>query len=180
MSIKAKIFQAQLGNPLNTHNFIVRIADPGNKLNKIQMLVASTNFPSEKLQEFTMYFQGERVKFPSIPQNSGTWTCTVPEGEFAKVYQAFTSLSHKTYDQKTGQLSFFSVKDKFDIEVLARGLRGDAEGSDVIFGTRLVGCYFLGRTDVALSNASATQTWQWQLEFSFDSIEDLEATPLSV
>ena len=110
MSIKGKAFQAQLGNPLNTHNFIVRMADPDNILSSIQMMVSATSFPSEKLQDYTLYFQGERVKFPSLPTNTGTWQCTMPEGEFAKMQIALEKHAALNYNQKTGQMTHWSFE----------------------------------------------------------------------
>lgn len=178
MSIKGKTFQAQLGNPLNTHNFLVRIADPAGLLSSIQMMVSSTTFPSERLQQYVLYFQGEPIRFPSIPTNSGSWKVTMPEGEFAKMQIALESHMKLSYDQKTGKLTHWSLRDKYDIEILARGLRGDVDGSDVLFGVKLIGCWMTGKDDVSLSNQAATTHWEWGVEFSFDSIENIEATPL--
>ena len=178
MSIKGKTFQANLGNPLNTHNFIVRIADPGNDLSKIQMLVTATSYPVESMQEYTMFFQGERVKFPSIPTNSGSWKCSAPEGEFAKVQTALKTHAKKNYDQVTGRMTYWAPEDKFDIEILAKGLRGDVNGSDTVFGVKLIGCFLVGKEEVSLSSEAATTPWVWGLNFSYDSIEELDITPL--
>ena len=96
----------------------------------LQIMVASTTFPSERLQEYIMYFQGERVKFPSLPTNDGVWNVTMPEGEFAKVIQSTQTEMDKNYNQDTGTLTHWSIRDKFDIEIYSRGLRGDVDGSD--------------------------------------------------
>lgn len=178
MSIKGKTFQSYLGNPLNLHNFIVEIADPAKNLSAIQIMCSAATFPSERLQDFTMYFQGERVKFPSIPTNTGTWTASFPEGELAKLAIAFKSNMDLNYNQQTGKMTHWAIRDKFDIIVKARGLRGDVAGSDVVFQTKLIGCYMSGKEDVSLSNENATANWVWQVQFSFDSIEDSAPTPL--
>lgn len=174
MSIKSAKFASLLGNPLNTHNFVVVIPS----LDSIQMLVSSTSFPSEQLQEYIMYFQGERVKFPSIPTNSGEWSCTMPEGEMAKIKTAIKDLMDANYNQSTGQMTHWSLTDRFDIEVWARGLRGDVEGSDKVFGVILHGCYLKGRQDVGLDFSQPTSSWNWTLNFSYDWLEDLAPTPL--
>lgn len=186
MSLKASVFTSFLGNPLNTHNFTVVIPT----LSDIQILVASTAFPTELLQEYVLYFQGERVKFPSIPTNSGNWQCTMPEGELAKVNNAYNEYMRKVYDQGTGALTFWSLNDKFDIEVYARGLRGtvqDANNYDdnKVLGVRMKGCFLKGRTDVSLNNNAPTQNWVWILLFSYDYLEwisdyqGLEGTQIS-
>jgi hypothetical protein len=175
MSIKGRTFENMLGNPLNIHNFMVTIP----ALDNIQMMVSSTTFPSEQLQDYVMYFQGERVKFPSIPTNSGVWNCTMPEGELAKVYQSLRAHMRLNYNQTTGKMTHWAIRDKFDIIVTARGLRGDVNGSDRIFSTTLVGCYVKGRQDVNLDNSQATTNWVWSVQFSFDAIHDETATPLT-
>lgn len=172
MSIKATKFQELLGNPLNTFNFTCIIP----ALESVQVLVSSTTFPTELLQEFTLYFQGERVKFPSIPSNSGDWNATMPEGEFLKVHQALYNYMRSKYSQQTGQLVYWSITDKFDIEIYPRRLRGDVEGSDKMFGVRMVGCFLKGSSPVGLDNSNATSNWVWDLQFSYDYLEDVRAS----
>ena len=52
-----------------------------------------------------MFFQGERVKFPSIPTNDGVWNCTMPEGEFAKIMTALQREMDLNYNQDIGRLT---------------------------------------------------------------------------
>jgi len=179
MSIKAQTFQKLLGNPLNTHNFIVEIADPGNTLSSIQLLCSSTTYPSEQLQDFVLYFQGERVKFPSIPTNSGTWTATFPEGEYAKLAKALKDHMKKSYNQQTGKMTHWSLTDKFDIVVKARGLREASDSTSELFSVKLVGCYMKGREDVSLANNNPTENWVWTVTFSYDYLEDGDVKPYS-
>lgn len=172
MSLKANTFTSFLGNPLNTHNFTVVIP----ALSDIQILVASTNFPTEQLQEYILWFQGERIKFPSLPTNSGNWTCTMPEGELAKVNNTFNSYMRKVYKQDTGALMFWAFVDKFDIEVYARGLRGTVTDANnytdaPVLGVKMVGCFLKGRQDVNLANNAPTTNWVWTLQFSYDYLE---------
>jgi len=163
-----------LGNPLNTHNFQCIIP----ALEDVQIMVASTTFPSERLQEYVMFFQGERVKFPSIPTNDGVWNCTMPEGEFAKIMTALQREMDLNYNQDTGRLTHWSIRDKFDIEVYARGLRGDVSGSDKVFGVKLIGCFLQSRDNVNLDNSQPTANWVWNVSFSYDAIKNLEISPL--
>lgn len=172
MSVKATKFQELLGNPLNTFNFVVDIQAKG--FSKVSLLVASTTFPSQTLQEFQLYFQGERVKFPSIPSNSGEWNCTMPEGELQKVMQAMKEYMDLVYDDKTGILTYWAVTDKFTIEIYPRQLRGDVNGSNKLYGVRLHGCYFKGRESVNLDNGNPTGNWVWNLNFSYDWMEDIK------
>lgn len=174
MSIKARKFESMLGNPLNTHNFIVIIP----KLTSIQMMISATTFPSETLQVYTMFFQGERVKFPSLPTNAGTWSAAMPEGEFAKMFTALENHMATQYNQQTGIMSHWAIRDKFDIEVYARGLRGDVDGSDRVFGVRLRGAFMTGKSDVSLNFNAVTTPWEWNVQFSYDSPEMIAATPL--
>lgn len=177
MSIKATKFQELLGNPMNTFNFMVVITDPSDNLNKVQILVNSTTFPSEELQEFTCHFMGERVKFPSIPTNNGVWNCSVVEAEAAKVFDAFVGHYSKVYNQKTGQLSHISMYDKFTVDIYGCGLNGDiSEGGDnqKKVGVRLHGAFLKGKGDVQLDNSNATGVWMWNFAFSYDWIEDIQ------
>lgn len=175
MSIKSTVFTGMLGNPLNIFNFVCVIPS----LSDVQMYVASTTFPSEELQEFVLHFQGERVKFPSIPTNSGVWSATMPEGELQKVYKAYRSYMSQKYNQETGQLIYWAITDKHDISIWPRRLKGDVNGSDKVFGVTLKGCFLKGRGDVSLSNSDATTTWMWNMTYSYDWIKELDATEVT-
>ncbi len=179
MSIKATKFQEALGNPMNTFNFMIIMGDEGKGLTPVQIFVTATTFPSEALQEFTTHFMGERVKFPSIPTNSGEWNCTMIESEAAKVFNAFKGHYEKVYNQKTGQLSHIAMYDKFNIEIYGCGLNGDITASTDVglqrkVGVKLHGCFLKGKGDVSLDNSNATGVWNWQFNFSYDWIEDIE------
>jgi len=167
MSLKVSTFEGFLGNPLNIHNFICTIP----ALQAVQILVRSTVFPVESYQNYTLYFQGERVKFPSLPTNSGEWAVTMPEGELSKVWLAYTHYYRKTYNQKEGTVRFWSATDKFDITVTSRTLTGNVVGSEKLFTSILHGCFVVGPSDVTLDQASATQHWEWNIRFSYDWIE---------
>ena len=166
-----------LGNPLNTHNFLVKIP----RLQDVEIMVTATSFPTEQLQQYVSQFQGETVRFPSIPQNSGTWSCTLPEGEYAKVYKAITREHALNYQQDTGAMTNWAVDDFFDIEVIPRGLRAGLglKENDVPFKVILRGCYLSGFGEVQLGSGQATQAWNWTLNFAYTYPEYVNATPLS-
>jgi hypothetical protein len=178
MSLKVNVFRSLLGNPLNTHNFLVQIP----RLQDVQMLVTSTSFPTESLRQYVLQFQGEDVRFPSIPSNNGSWSCTLPEGEYAKVYKAIVREHALNYQQDTGSLTTWSVDDLFDIVVVPRGLRAGLtlNDKDVPFSAVLHDCYMSGVGEVQLSSAGATSAWNWTLNFAYTWIEYKAATPLSV
>lgn len=69
MSIKISTFTNVISNPMNTHNFALDI--PG--FEDYAITVQSTTFPSEQLRTTVLYMDGEEVRYPTIPQNSGTW-----------------------------------------------------------------------------------------------------------
>lgn len=175
MSLKAQTLITNLGNPLNTHNFVVYISNKD--FEGVQILVSSTTFVTEVLQEYLLYFQGEKVRFPSIPDNGGEWTCQIPEGELAKFRSAYIKHYSKNFNQTTGAMTHWSITDKFTIDVYARSLRGDVDGSDKLFGVKLHGCYMKGASPVNLNNSNPTQNWVWDVRFTYDYIEDLEVTP---
>lgn len=177
MSLKVNVFRKLLGNPLNTHNFVVSIP----RLQDVQMLVTSTSFPTEALRQYVLNFQGEDVRFPSIPSNSGAWSCTLPEGEYAKVYKAATREHAFNYEQNTGAMTNWSMDDLFDIEIIPRGLRAglNLKASDVPFKVVLHDCYLSGMGEVSLSASGATQSWNWTLNFAYTWVEYIAATPMS-
>jgi hypothetical protein len=172
MSIKSTLFAKNLGNPLNTHNFIVQIPllRKADTIMGVDMLVTATSFPSEKMQEYVMYYQGERVKFPSIPTNDGVWSCTIPEGEMAKCYAATQYAMNQNYNQISGIQTFWGATDKRKITIFARGLRSGSQDVPGIFGVELHGAYILERNQVSLSSGSVTQAWEWTVTFAYDWI----------
>lgn len=177
MSLKVNVFRSMLGNPMNTHNFLVKIP----RLQDVEVMVTATSFPTEQLRQYVLQFQGEDVRFPSLPTNGGTWSCTMPEGEYAKVYKAITREHALNYQQDTGAMTNWAVDDFFDIEVIPRGLRAGLtlKDADVPFKVILRGCYMSGVGEVQLAASGATTAWNWTLNFVFTYPEYVNATPLS-
>lgn len=176
MSIKVNIFRGLLGNPMNTHNFYVRIP----RMSDVELLVSATSFPTEKLETVPYYYQGEIVYYPTMPRRGGTWTCTLPEGEYAKVYRTASLEFGTDFLQKIGIMNHYSNTDKFDILVAAKSIRAGVVPMprQIPMSVRLEGCVFLGLDPVQLNSGQANQMWVWNLTFSYDSLVYLPAIPM--
>lgn len=160
MSVKVNTFTELIANPQNTHNFRVSIPDIN-----YSVLVESTTFPSQKLREVKLYFQGEAIKYPTLPEETTTWQVTLPEGEDAKVYKDFRDLASSLYDQKSG---IVHVKRWKDVIVSAMDMAGNPVMSVVLHGA------WLGGRDAVTLDSSAVETpWKWVYEFHYQWIEDL-------
>lgn len=165
MSLKINAFIKKLGNPLTRHNFVVRSP----LLGGMEMLVSSTTFPSEQMRDVILYYLGERIKWPTIPENSGVWNANIPEGEDGQVFVALGQQKGILWNQKLGILQ---PGIKSQIEVVARTVN-DAE----VFKVVLHGCYIKGPSDIDLDYMDPTQAWRWNWTFSFDWIENIELKP---
>lgn len=161
MSTKVQTFANIITQPLNTHNFHVSIPEIN-----YDVLVESTTFPSRKLQSVTLWFQGEPIKYPTLPGETQEWTVTLPESENGVVRKDFESLLAKTYDQKSGLLHTKKWK---NIVVTARDLE-----DNVVFSSILHGAWIAGRSDVNLSSQAVTEPWKWQYSFIYQWIEDID------
>lgn len=164
MSLKVSTFANIITNPLNIHNFIVNI--PG--VTNGSIVVSSTSFPSEKLQKVILHYQGEEVRYPTIPKNSGEWKVKVPESDSGLIKRELDSLKTDSYSQKTG---IFTPKLWKDVEVISRDLE-----NNVVFSVVLHGVWLVGRDDVSLDNSDATKNWEWEYEFCYQWLEDKNAS----
>lgn len=161
MSVKVATFANIITNPLNLHNFLVTI--PGVDL---AIVVSSTNFPSEKLREIVLWYQGEKIIYPGLPESENKWKVKLPENDDGKVRRAFDSLKSTRYNQKTGIMVPKLWK---TVTVTAR----DLEGNEV-FKVNLHGTWLKGRNPVDLANNDPSKSWEWEYEFVFQWIEDVD------
>lgn len=159
MSTKVTRFTQVITNPLNVHNFEVKI--PGFDY---EIVVQSTRFPSEKLRTVVLYTYGEEVRYPTLPQNSGEWPIAVPDNDDGLIRESLDSFKADMYDQKSGTLS---PQEWIDITVRAR----DLENNEV-FKTTLKGAWLIGREDVQLSNNDPSKAWNWDYLFKYQWIDD--------
>lgn len=165
MSRKANKFAAIITRPLNVYNFEIRIKSQADSVNEdILLIVQSTSFPAETLQEMTLNFQGEKIIYPTKPANGGDWTITIPEGDKGQVRNELDRLKDAIYDQKTGTVMPTLW---YDIEVFQKDLQ-----ENVVFSVVLHGCWMKGRNNQDLNTENVTANWSNQYTFHYTWIED--------
>lgn len=165
MSRKVDTFRQFISNPQNTHNFFVDI--PG--IGEYGMVVQSTSFPSETARQTVLFVAGERVIYPTVPDNSHSWTVVVPEGDGGQTRAKFEALRKKYWDQKSGAITVNQGVPFDRVNVYARDLNGN-----VSFSVTLVNCWLAGRGDVQLDQSNPENNWKWNYAFVFDYILDSE------
>jgi len=161
MSTKQAQFAKVLGNPQNTHNFIIRA---GKLLEGLEVLVQAASFPTEKMREYTLHYLGETILYPAMPETSGKWNCQIPESESALVFKKAVEQKGAIWQQHSGLLIPVI---KTEIEVVSRDLQ-DVE----LYSVTLHGCWIVGKEPVAMSNATQTTNWVWDISFNYDWQED--------
>jgi len=160
MSTKQAAFVKILGNPQNTHNFLVSTK----LLTGRNLLVQITSFPTEALQLITMHYLGEEILYPAMPKTSGQWICKIPESETAYVFAKLMLEKGAIYAQKSG---IQNPVVKTEITVFARTL------NDVdVFYCVMHGAWISTREAVPLDNSLPTTNWVWTVTFNYDWIED--------
>jgi len=163
MSVKVQQFTSYITNPLNIHNFVVDI--PGFDYS---IIVKSTTFPSERLREVVLHFQGEEIRYPTIPETSHTWNVAIDEDDSGIIRASMEKLKSKFYNQKTGLL----VPQAWDDAIItARDLAGNP-----VFSCIMHGFWIKGRSDVNVNNADPTQNWAWDYQFIYQWIEDKDVS----
>lgn len=161
MSNKVQVLANIVAQPLNTYNFRIDIPEIN-----YSVLVESTTFPSQKLREVVLYFQGEAVKYPTLPDTPSPWQVTLPESDKGVVRNDFESLISSYYDQRTGLMKY---KKWSNITVTACDM-----ADNVVFVCVLHGAWCAGRESVNLSAQSVGDAWKWNYEFHYQWIEDLD------
>lgn len=159
MSRKVQQFANVITQPLNIYNFAIEI--PSIQFSNI---VQSTTFPSEKLRIMTLYTHGEKVQYPSIPENGGQWTIKIPENDSGLIRREFEALKSRCWNQMTGLLT---PPKWFNISVSSRDL-----ADNLVFSAVLHGCWIMGRNDVSLSNQDVSTSWAWDYVFMYQWLED--------
>ena len=163
MSLKVNTFASIITNPLNIHKFVVSIPDASVS----SIVVASSSFPSEKLQEVVLHYQGEEIVYPTIPKQDHSWKISVPENDSGSIRRELDKLKTKMWNQQTG---IFLPSTWSSVEVTARDL-----SENPVFKVRLIGAWLVGRDSVSLSNDDATKNWNWDYEFRYQYIIDVDS-----
>lgn len=162
MSRRVDTFKSTFGSPLTVNNFrvsIPRIDD------RCQMIVQSTTFPTDKLRILYVRYFGETLGYPSLPENSHSWKCTIPEDSQGRAFKELVVGRRIWYEQYTGLLLLpTSLGFNIDVAMLA------PDGSD-LFKVKLWNAFIVGADPVQLSANGATTPFQWDIEFYFDWVQ---------
>lgn len=162
MSRKVQQFANIITQPLNTYNFHVNIPEAN-----FSMIVESTQFPSEQLREVVLYYKGEEIRYPAIPQNSHQWSFNIVENDSGAIRRQFDALKSSRYNQSTGLLV---ARPWRDVQIFARDM-----ADNPVFSCILHGAWCKGRGDGPSLNAnSVTDSWKWTYQFVFQWIEDVD------
>lgn len=163
MSLRLNSFARIITQPMNIHKFIVDIPGVPNG----SIVVSATSFPSEKMRKVVLHFQGEEIRYPTIPANDGTWRVKVPESDNGIIRRELDALKSKRWDQKTG--TFVPLLWE-SVTVHARDL-----ADNIVYSVILHGVWLVGRESVDLNNADPTRNWEWDYEFCYQWLEDQDA-----
>ena len=163
MSRKTSAFAKIITQPLNLYNFVVEIIGQPT-INEKLLVVQSTSFPTEKMREIELWANGEKVRYPGIPENDGNWKIKIPENDDGSIRELLDKYKASMFDQKTGILT---PPLRYDISVTSRDLNNKP-----IFQVILKECWLKGRESVELSAGEVTGTWNWDYTFVYNWIED--------
>lgn len=157
-----------LTKPLTTHNFTLSITgvDPN-----LLLLVTSTEFPSDSLQDMVLHISGEPVRYPAKASNSGTWSFSIPEYSSSAVRNTIESLRSKIYNQKSGNLQMQSLS---DVTISINDLdRSYLDSGHPIVKTILHGAYLTSHNSVNLNSTQPAEQLSWQYTFHYQWLEDI-------
>lgn len=161
MSRRVEAFRQHIANPLNIVNF--ELVVPG--LDDYAITVQSTSYPSESARVVTLYTRGEDVQYPTVPNNSHTWSISIPESDTGEARRRMEALRAKYWNQTTGTINV-GLNNPFDIYIVrARDLN-----DNIVFSIQLVNAWVQGRGDVALSRQNPETNWAWEYQIRFDYI----------
>lgn len=161
MSRRVEAFRQHIANPLNIVNF--ELVVPG--LDDYAITVQSTSYPSESARVVTLYTRGEDVQYPTVPNNSHTWSISIPESDMGEARRRMEALRAKYWNQTTGAINV-GLNNPFDTYIVrARDLN-----DNIVFSVQLVNAWVQGRGDVALSRQNPETNWAWEYQIRFDYI----------
>lgn len=174
MSRKVSSFAQIITRPLNLYNF--RVIIPGITDPDIATIVQSTSFPGEadKLQTVTKWYKGERIQYPTVPQNGGMWGINVPESDSGHTRDVLHTLREMNYDQQSGAILPASW---MDIQVYAMP-QNHVPGDNIpdVFSCILHGAWCRGRNDVNMAAENVTGSWNWDYQFVYQWVEDMHGS----
>lgn len=163
MSLKAATFATTITNPMNTYNF--QIVIPG-VADNITLCVQSTSFPARgKTRNVDLYVQGEKVSYPTLPENGGTWSFKIPDSDSGITRQTFKALLDEQYNEVTGE--FFPHKWK-NIDVFALDQPGNS-----VHHVILHGAWIQGQDNINLDASNPGTAWQDTYTFYYNYVENV-------
>lgn len=160
MSIKAATFASIITNPMPSHMFEVSIPEIN-----FTAVVESTEFPAQgAVREIPLYFQGEKINYPGLPENGGTWAFKIPDSDTGVIKKEFDGLAAKFYNQKTGVATPQTWK---DIKISVKNLK-----DELVFDCTLHGAWLKQRGNVSLAQNAADTPIKWDYTFVYNWFED--------
>lgn len=166
MSRKIDTFREALGNPLTIHNFVVRLAAVTNMHENVEVIVQSTQLPSDQLQTIMLHYLGENVRYPTMPNNGGEWSVAIPDNEQGIAFTNILKARNLWFQEITGVI-VNQITTGLNIEVVMRTVN-DSEVYKVI----LHNCYCIGRSTQNLDAGQPTASLIFNATFVYDWIED--------
>lgn len=166
MSRKIDTFRQALGNPLTIHNFVVRLAAVSDMEENVEVIVQSTQLPSDQLQTIMLHYLGENVRFPTLPNNGGEWSVAIPDNEDGIAFVNTMKARKMWFEQVTGVVVSQNATG-LNIEVVLRTVN-DSE----VFKVILHNCYCIGRSSQNLDASQPTAPLIFNATFVYDWLED--------
>lgn len=164
MSLKANKFATTITNPMNIYNFQINI--PG-VTEEIALCVQSTSFPSRgKTRNVDLYVQGEKVTYPTLPENGGTWSFKIPDSDSGIVRQTLKALFDEQYNEKEGTFHPHIWK---DIDVFALDQPGNTCHHVILHGA-----WIQSLDNVNLDASNPGTAWQDNYTFVYNYVENVE------
>lgn len=158
-----------LFKPLTTHNFTISIPDIDSEL---LLLVTSTEFPADSLQEMVLSTSGEQVRYPTKASNQGSWSFSIPEYADGIVKKTVESLRSDIYNQVSGKLN---IQKFYDVVITVNDLdRSYMDSGKPAMKVVLHGCFLTKRDGVQLSSTQSAQQLSLQYTFHYQWLEDVQ------
>ena len=167
MAHPIQTFAGIMTNPLNVYNFEVKI--PGLDTPELTLLIESTTFPTQgKFREISLWYMGQQVRYPGLPENGGTWQFKIPESDNGVVATQFKKLFDAMYDQKSGIMKPIIWK---NIDIFQKDTAGN-----IVYHSILHGCWIAQKNPVNLSASTPGDAWKQDFVFVYQWIEDVQTS----
>lgn len=173
MSLPLNHFAQHISVPMNTFKYFVHIVNRYDPMSgAFAFLAHSTRFPTVKLANFTLAFQGEKIQYPSIIEDQHSWNFSIAEDESGLVSRNLDRLSGRgSYDEFLGIFKLGTGTHRFfDVEIIPLTLQNAPAG----FKVTLQNAWLSGKDDVQLSGDNNSSNWDWTYNFIYNGIIETE------